>query len=204
MAKRLMCLIESPFNPIDKSNRAESPMFPRSFAVPVASEFLGELAPACRKIEIAGSIRREKPEVNNIDLVAIPRVVQIQDLSGNAGILEENLLEARLAHLYGRGWFTVLSNGPRVKRLMRSVDGHAVPITIRIADEESWWTSLLIMTGSHGHIISLSCRALDRGMRLRGDGSGLFEADGTRIVVHSEEEIFTVLGVEYRPPPARS
>lgn len=179
-------------------------MFPRSFAVSVASEFLGEIAPVCRRIEIAGSIRRERPEVNNIDLVAIPKVVQLQDLSGKPGILEEDLLETRLAHLYARGWFTVLSNGPRVKRLMRSVDGHTVPVTIRIADEDSWWTNLLIMTGSHGHIISLSCRALDRGMRLRGDGSGLFEADGTRIVVHSEEEIFTVLGVEYRPPSDRS
>jgi len=178
-------------------------MFPRSFAVSVASEFLGELAPVCRRIEIAGSIRREKPEVNNIDLVAIPKVVQLQDLSGKAGILEENLLEMQLAHLYARGWFTVHSNGPRVKRLTRLIEGQAVPTTIRIADENSWWTTLLVTTGSHGHSIALSCRAFDRGMRLRGDGSGLFEADGTRVVVHSEEEIFTVLGLDYRPPSAR-
>jgi DNA polymerase/3'-5' exonuclease PolX len=178
-------------------------MFPRSFAVSVASEFLEALVPGCGRIEIAGSIRREKPEVNNIDIVAIPRVVQLQDLSGKPGILEENLLETHLARLYARGWFTVLSNGPRVKRLTRLIEGQSVPTTIRMADEESWWTSLLVTTGSHGHNISLSCRAFDRGMRLRGDGSGLFEADGTRIVVQSEEEIFTLLGLDYRPPSAR-
>ena len=79
-----------------------------------------------------------------------------------------------------------------------------MPITIRIADEDSWWTTLLITTGSHGHNIAMSCRAFDRGLRLRGDGSGLFEADGTRVVVHSEEEIFAVLGLDYRIPSARS
>jgi DNA polymerase/3'-5' exonuclease PolX len=178
-------------------------MFPRAVAVRVASEFLGELAPVCRKIEVAGSIRREKAEVNNIDFVAIPIVVRIQDLSGKSGPLEENLLESKLAHLYARGWFTVHSNGPRVKRLIRVIDGQAIPTTIRVADEESWWTTLLVMTGSHGHNISMSCRAFDRGMRLRGDGSGLYEADGTRITVRSEEEIFTVLGLDYRPPKAR-
>ena len=178
-------------------------MFQRSFAAPVAAQFLVELAPLCRRIEIAGSIRRGKPEVNNIDIVAIPRVVQLQDLSGRPGILEENLLETQLAHLYARGWFTVHSNGPRVKRLTRHVDGQCVPTTIRITDEDSWWTCLLITTGSHGHNISMSCRAFDRGMRLRGDGSGLFEADGTRVVVHGEEEIFSVLGLDYRPPPER-
>lgn len=179
-------------------------MIPRTLAASIATEFLVELSPVCARIQIAGSIRREKPEVGNVDLLAIPSVIRVQDFSGQAGLLEENLLDVKLSRLYARGLFTVQSNGPRVKRLMRKVDGHTVPVTIRISDEESWWTSLLITTGSHGHNVSLSCRALDRGMRLRSDGSGLFEADGTRVVVQSEEEIFTVLGVEYRLPPARS
>ena len=202
-------------------------MFPRSFALSVASEFLEELAPVCRRIEIAGSIRREKPEVNNVDIAAVPRVVQLLNPGGDAGIIDQDLLGAKLAYLHACGWFTVHSNGPRVKRLSVHSNGPrvkrfsvhsdgprverfigldergALPITIRITDEESWWTSLLVTTGSHGHNIAMSCRALDRGMRLRGDGSGLFEADGTRVVVNSEEEIFAILGLEYRPPSSR-
>ena len=30
------------------------------------------LAPACARIEIAGSIRREKPKVKDVELVAVP------------------------------------------------------------------------------------------------------------------------------------
>ena len=178
-------------------------MFPRSFALSVASEFLEELAPVCRRIEIAGSIRRERPEVNNVDIAAVPRVVQLLNPGGDAGIIDQDLLGAKLAYLHACGWFTVHSNGPRVKRLIGLDERGALPITIRITDEESWWTSLLVTTGSHGHNIAMSCRALDRGMRLRGDGSGLFEADGTRVVVNSEEEIFAILGLEYRPPSSR-
>jgi DNA polymerase/3'-5' exonuclease PolX len=39
----------------------------------VATALMGLLLPVCERLEIAGSIRREKPQVSDIELVAIPR-----------------------------------------------------------------------------------------------------------------------------------
>jgi DNA polymerase/3'-5' exonuclease PolX len=40
----------------------------------MAEALVALLAPACERIEIAGSIRRQKPNPNDIELVAVPRV----------------------------------------------------------------------------------------------------------------------------------
>ncbi len=38
----------------------------------VAREVIERLSPYCQKIEVAGSVRRKKPTVNDIDFVLIP------------------------------------------------------------------------------------------------------------------------------------
>lgn len=48
----------------------------------IAEEFIEMLSPRCECIEIAGSIRRRKPEVKDIELVAIPKVREERDLFG--------------------------------------------------------------------------------------------------------------------------
>lgn len=50
---------------------------PLAQARAVADLLVSYLAPACERIEIAGSIRREVPEVKDIELVAIPRWEEI-------------------------------------------------------------------------------------------------------------------------------
>lgn len=39
----------------------------------IASEMVSHLSPACTRIEVAGSVRRGKAEVHDIDLVLVPR-----------------------------------------------------------------------------------------------------------------------------------
>ncbi len=43
-------------------------------ALEIAERTKKLLAPYCERIEIAGSIRRKKPEVKDIELVAIPKL----------------------------------------------------------------------------------------------------------------------------------
>lgn len=42
-------------------------------AILIAERVKAELEPHCERIEIAGSIRRKKPEVKDIEIVAIPK-----------------------------------------------------------------------------------------------------------------------------------
>ena len=46
-----------------------------SQALPLAEKIKAALSPACERIEIAGSIRRRKQTVGDIEMVAIPRLI---------------------------------------------------------------------------------------------------------------------------------
>ncbi|MFZ5856757.1 MAG: hypothetical protein ACOYZ6_08000 [Chloroflexota bacterium] len=46
-------------------------------ALKIAEELVERLRPACTRIEIAGSVRRGKPEVKDIEIVAIPDLVPV-------------------------------------------------------------------------------------------------------------------------------
>lgn len=46
-------------------------------AYQIATRIKAELQPHCERIEIAGSIRRNKPEVKDIEIVAIPKPYEI-------------------------------------------------------------------------------------------------------------------------------
>jgi DNA polymerase/3'-5' exonuclease PolX len=45
-------------------------------ALALAKTVLEVLAPFCERVEVAGSIRRLRPEVNDIDIVAIPQACE--------------------------------------------------------------------------------------------------------------------------------
>ena len=53
---------------------------PLNEAHAIAAEIITVLAPHCRRIEIAGSIRRQRPEVGDIEIVGIPEPRGVQFL----------------------------------------------------------------------------------------------------------------------------
>lgn len=48
-----------------------------STALVIAEKIKAQLAPHCDRIEIAGSIRRKKPEVKDIEIVVIPKPYEV-------------------------------------------------------------------------------------------------------------------------------
>lgn len=178
-------------------------MFPDTFAREIAEDLVSELSGFCDRIEIAGSLRRRKHAVNDIDLVVIPKFIQVQDESLFGEPVRENLLEKKLSQLCLIGQLDLEANGSKIKRFLKTVDGDTIPIDVYIANEQTWWTLLLIRTGSRNHNIKLAKRAMDLHMHLKADGSGLLAPGGTLIPIHREEEIFRHLGLAYRPPEER-
>ena len=70
-----------------------------------ADQIVEWLTPYCERIEIAGSIRRARPEVNDIDLVVIPRtepreekVDMFQTEKWEANLLREYLINYICTH----------------------------------------------------------------------------------------------------------
>jgi DNA polymerase/3'-5' exonuclease PolX len=178
-------------------------MFPESFARDIAQDFINRISVACDRIEIVGSLRRQKIAVNDIDLLVIPRFIQMEDETLFGGPYQENQLDKQLSELCLSRDLELDANGSKIKRFLKTVDGDTIPIDLYIATAQIWWTLLLIRTGSRQHNIKLARRAMELQMHLKADGSGVLRSSGNIISVSSEEEIFQHLKLEYRPPEER-
>jgi DNA polymerase (family 10) len=160
-----------------------------SEALKTANQVKSILEPHCLQIEIAGSIRRRKEFVHDIDLVVIP---------SNQG--------AFITALQGLGKITV--GGQKLIRC----DHSGISLDVYIATPETWATLLLIRTGSKEHNIKLCKLAISKGMKLHADGSGLFSVapdlgpiyQEARIAGDTEESIFEALGIPYKKPESRN
>ncbi len=146
----------------------------------IADTVVKALAPYCERIMVAGSIRRQKPTVRDIDLVLVVRDRQNLDSA-----------------LMGMGNYKM--SGLKIAR----VEMDSIPLDIYFATPETFATLLLIRTGSVESNIRLAARAKKRGWRLAASGGGLFNEKGERIAGDTEESIYEALGVPYQRPEER-
>jgi len=89
----------------------------------LAQSFIEEIRPFCERIQVAGSVRRKKPEVKDVDLVMI-----VRDWFG---------LNATLQKL-GK----LVLDGPKLKRVLYK----GAQIDMYVATPKTWATLLLIRT----------------------------------------------------------
>jgi DNA polymerase/3'-5' exonuclease PolX len=151
----------------------------------IAERVKTTLAPYCERIETAGSIRRAKPVVNDIDMVLIEKPEAVL-------LMTNPLFSMGLAK----------PNGPDMKRLYLPEDN--ITVDIYIATPDSWATLLLIRTGSKENNIRLCSLARTKGWHLKADGDGLLDEEGNRIAGDSEESIYAALGTDYQHPSQRN
>ncbi|GAI93344.1 unnamed protein product [marine sediment metagenome] len=135
------------------------------------------LEPYCDRVVVAGSIRRQKPTVRDIDLVLIARDRQNLDSA-----------------LLGMGNYKM--SGMKIAR----IEMDSIPLDIYFATPETFATLLLIRTGSVESNIRLATLAKKRGWRLAASGGGLFNEKGERIAGDSEQSLFEALGLPYKEP----
>lgn len=175
--------------------------FTLNFAEKTVNELLPKLNPHFIRYQICGSIRRKKPTVGDIDIVAIPKSEY------NFG--EENLsnLISRLdpegneiAKSLGKSGTRRFLNGSLIKRFKFK----GISIDIYLADENTFGTLTLIRTGSKEHNIKLTGIARRKGMKLFASGKGLCVVDEkvniTKIITTDENEILSIL-LGYIPEP---
>ena len=154
----------------------------------IATELGNKLSPYCDRIEVAGSIRRGRAWVNDIDIVAIPHEEKI--LAG--GFFNVQHLVASITGDQPHGGHAYLACSYR-----------RVSVDIYLAAPSSWGTLLLIRTGSKEHNINLCTMARDRGWHLHASGEGLFDGSNRRIAGDTEAGIFAALGLPFIPPGRR-
>jgi DNA polymerase (family 10) len=154
------------------------------YALPLARHICKKLLETglFRRVEPAGSLRRGKETVGDLDLLAL------SDRPEEAAQAFASLPEVE----------EILAQGPK-KVSVRLTGG--LQADLRIVPEESFGAALQYFTGSKAHNIRLRERAVARGWKL--NEYGLFAEDGSVIAGKTEEEIYRALGLSFIPPELR-
>ncbi len=175
----------------------------------VAGGIVMDMEPATERIQIAGSIRRKKPDVGDIEILVIPKTFQEStgDLFGTtktascldgdiAGLIDKGVLDFRLN---AKG---SIIDGEKIK-LLRHVDS-GIPLDIFTTNEASWWNYMVCRTGPKESNVKIATRAKEMGMKWEPYSSGFLIRDtDSRIVCHSEREVFDAVELPYLPPEER-
>jgi len=147
----------------------------------LAEQITKEILPHCKRVEVAGSIRRKKSEVNDIDLVLIPKP-----------LLKHRILNTLQRKMNGK----VTKKGDKTSQVI--IDG--VRVDLYYALEENFAGLLLFRTGSMRNNLKLASRARSIGLRLAH--YGVFNGD-ERVDDNTEEGIYRILSLEYKQPDER-
>lgn len=159
----------------------------------IAEELKELLAPGCHRIEIAGSIRRQKPDVGDIELLVIPRAHYLDKRLYD--LMMENVLAMRLNKRGSRVY------GPKNKLMVHIPSG--IGVDIFSTTEECWPVTLVVRTGPKESNVAIAMAAQKRGWRLKAYGRGFTLADGSELICRSEEDVFRAVGLPYQRPEER-
>jgi len=159
----------------------------------IADDLLKRLYSYCQRIEVAGSVRRQKPEVGDIELLCIPKYVAgVDQLDKEIGALfVQQVLGFRRNKLGSRVY------GPKNKLLRHLESG--IGVDIFSTDEQCWPIALVVRTGGKETNMRIATAALRKRWRFHAYGSGFSTPDG-EIVCHSEREVFEAVGLPYQEP----
>ncbi|HSR57944.1 MAG TPA: DNA polymerase/3'-5' exonuclease PolX, partial [Candidatus Binataceae bacterium] len=137
--------------------------------------------PAIEKIEVAGSFRRKRDTVGDLDVLAIS--------SDPAEVMKRFVAYPRVAKTIGSG---------ETKTTVALKDG--LQVDLRVVPVESYGAALVYFTGSKDHCVHI--RRIAQRMELSLNEYGLYRGKKS-IAGKTEEEIYSALGLEWIAPELR-
>jgi DNA polymerase/3'-5' exonuclease PolX len=174
----------------------------------VAEEIVAALAPACERVEIAGSIRRCVPEVKDVEIVFIAKTETfVQDLFGDV-VKEICHADLVIADLIDGGVLArdeqVKRWGPKYKRAIHC--SSRMVVELFRAQPDNWGYILALRTGPAGFNKIWAAYVREGGclpsyLRLKG---GYVWQNGERVVTATEESFFATILVRCWPPEERA
>jgi DNA polymerase (family 10) len=140
-------------------------------------------APGVKRLNPAGSFRRQKETIGDLDILAIcGKGCEVMDRFSKYGEVAE-----------------VISQG-ETKSSIRLECG--LQVDVRVLREESYGAALHYFTGSKAHNIAIRDRAKDLGLKV--SEYGVFRAkDEKRLGGANEEDVFKAVGLPFIPPELR-
>ncbi|MFY4719557.1 DNA polymerase/3'-5' exonuclease PolX [Streptomyces sp. LaBMicrA B280] len=158
---------------------------PLSLALDTAEGIVGALeeVTGCRRCAYAGSLRRMRETVGDLDILVAAR--------------KSGPFMAALCELPDTA--EVIARGTK-KTSVRT--GKGLQVDLRVLPPQSWGAGLQYFTGSKAHNIRTRTIAVRRGLKL--SEYGVFDAEsGESVASRTEEEVYARLGLPWIPPTLR-
>ena len=151
----------------------------------IAMKIRASLQPYCHRVEIAGSIRRKKPEVGDIEIVLIPKPYEV-------GLFES-------------GVATVINKFKKVKgelpcKYTQRIHPEGIKIDFFFAVHENWGYIFAIRTGSREFSSMLARRWVKHGYNGK---DGFLNYHGEVVPLFEEIDLFNELGMQFVDPEKR-
>lgn len=137
--------------------------------------------PDLERLEVAGSYRRRRETVGDIDLLAIAKRPA-----------------AVMKHFLGHAWIEKVEMSGDTRATV--VLGSGLQVDLRAVPPESYGAALVYFTGSKEHNVKLRRRGVERGLRI--SEYGVFR-DEEWIAGREEEDVYTAVGLAWIPPELR-
>ena len=180
----------------------------------IATAICYKLQPYCSKINIAGSIRRQKPEVKDIEIICVPDQEVVKDLFDNILTMHNNYGFDKTVKALGN-----ILKGQTTGKYMQIALPEGINLDLFMPDDFDYYRQYAIRTGSadYAHKVIASswlkkgwCGS-DKGLRLitdcYKDNSGNWKCGKKDAelppVWSSEEQFFEWLGVKWVHPSQR-
>ena len=162
----------------------------QKFSAYITNTELSEAAAVVESVTPAGSLRRGRDTIGDVDLLVTMRPGREKQKDVDAvaeHILKYPGIDQTLAH--GENKVSVLL-------------GNGLQVDVRMLAKENFGAALLYFTGSKAHNVGLRGRALDMGWTL--NEYALTTVKGGKVVAgKTEEEIYAKLGLDYIEPELR-
>lgn len=167
----------------------------------IAERIKENLKPYCNKIEIAGSIRREKSDVKDIEIVCIPRTILketiIADLFGSKKVTEEIRHPEFINYLLKQ---KIRKGKPLTGKYIKFSTDENIEIDCFIADYKNWGWIYALRTGSADFSHGLAKKINSLGYTMQ---KGYIYKTTKLIELQDEKAIFDLINLPFIAPKDR-
>jgi len=205
--------------------------FSYSMAKTYAEQVIGVMGSECERIAVAGSLRRMKREVGDVEIVLIPKDEEqlvVPTIPAGQGALFDDLHKPSLARVYGHGRierrlfmynYEFLKTGPYFKKVKLGSMAFDIFLTtpakwgviFTIRTGSAYFSHKLVTPRSHGGMCPSNLGFQDgriwRGRHVEDSRTGALsfrkEAGTEPLDTPEEDDVFKALGLAWVPPEKR-
>ena len=155
-------------------------------ALSTATDIVGGLRDAAERVEYAGSLRRWRETIGDVDILA------------TAG---DDAHAERIMTAFREMSDEIVVSGPTKTSIRKATGaGTGLQVDLRVVRPECYGAAMQYFTGSQAHNVAVRQVAIRAGLKL--SEYGLFRGDKL-IASATEDDVYAALGMDWVPPPMR-